>query len=400
MKLNKKKVFALALVICLLATLSLGSLAWFTDKDEVTNDFMVAGSEDGSDGIFSVDVWEEGDDKDDGLEFQKILPGDVKEKVAHVKNTGAYDQYIRVKIVVSEADVWQDVYNAYQVPVTEFVNVDKVAAAADIYGTHSAFDGENFVYYLYYNTPLTADNKDTEENEAGDFIVFDTAYISHHLTKEQAAAMGPDGFSITVTADAVQTANICTDDDPTNDVFEAFSVAGMGVPVNTAYVADMDQLKAALPEYEYVVLTQSVSFGDYDWNYEIENDVEIYLNNCTLTTRKKNYSAEDRIYAVIIKAGAEVAISGYGTVVLSGDRGINVNGNLTIYGGTYRDEYNRPSNTDEALFNVYETGKLHINAGELIGTDCCVAVRNGNGKFTFNSQVSFAVTADDGEPIR
>ena len=43
MKLSKKKVFALALAVCLIATLSFGSLAWFTDNDSVTNEFKVAG---------------------------------------------------------------------------------------------------------------------------------------------------------------------------------------------------------------------------------------------------------------------------------------------------------------------------------------------------------------------
>ena len=46
MKMNKKKVLALALAVCLLATVSMASLAWFTDDDSVTNDFFIAGSED------------------------------------------------------------------------------------------------------------------------------------------------------------------------------------------------------------------------------------------------------------------------------------------------------------------------------------------------------------------
>ena len=57
MKLSKKKVVALALAVCLIAVLSMGSLAWFTDDDSVTNDFFIAGSEDQDpDKVFSVDV--------------------------------------------------------------------------------------------------------------------------------------------------------------------------------------------------------------------------------------------------------------------------------------------------------------------------------------------------------
>ena len=60
MKMNKNKVLALALAVCLLATVSMASLAWFTDNDSVTNDFLIAGSENSKpDDVFSVDVWED-----------------------------------------------------------------------------------------------------------------------------------------------------------------------------------------------------------------------------------------------------------------------------------------------------------------------------------------------------
>ena len=103
MKLSKTKVVALALAVCLIAVLSMGSLAWFTDDDSVTNDFFIAGSEDQDpDKVFSVDVWEDkdlldnGEDKiQDGIEFPAILPGDELFKEVHIENTGAYPQYIR-----------------------------------------------------------------------------------------------------------------------------------------------------------------------------------------------------------------------------------------------------------------------------------------------------------------
>ena len=59
MKLTKKKVFVAALAVCLVAILSMGSLAWFSAQDEVDNKFMIATSEDlDPDDIFSVNVWE------------------------------------------------------------------------------------------------------------------------------------------------------------------------------------------------------------------------------------------------------------------------------------------------------------------------------------------------------
>ena len=120
MKFNKKKGFAVARAVCLIATLSLGTLAWFSAADEVKNEFLVADSEDGdANKVFSIDVWEqydsngdgdfnEVDDEDyaNGLEYKDILPGDKLSKIAHVTNTGAYDQYVRVIVTISDATAW------------------------------------------------------------------------------------------------------------------------------------------------------------------------------------------------------------------------------------------------------------------------------------------------------
>ena len=59
MKMNKKKLLVSAVALCLIAILSMGTLAWFSADDEVTNKFMIATSEDANpEDIFSVDVWE------------------------------------------------------------------------------------------------------------------------------------------------------------------------------------------------------------------------------------------------------------------------------------------------------------------------------------------------------
>ena len=84
----KKKVFIIALAVCLIAILSFSTLAWFTDKDTVENEFLVAGSDDQDpDEIFSVDVWEntpEGIEDQDGYTYNDIQPGD--KLVDNIKN--------------------------------------------------------------------------------------------------------------------------------------------------------------------------------------------------------------------------------------------------------------------------------------------------------------------------
>ena len=226
MKLSKKKVFALALAVCLLATLSLGTLAWFTHNDSVTNNFFVAGSEDQNpDEVFSVDVWEDDEKEDtdgeekiqDGIEFDAIQPGDELFKEVHVENTGSYDQYIRATVTVTGASIWQDVYGMYIVPLDVITN-------ADLSGVHTAvayYDAESdaFVYELYYTDVLTVGK---------DMVVFDTVNISEALDRYQAAEL--QNFQIIVVADAVQTENVG------DNVYEAFKTVGLvsDVPVATA----------------------------------------------------------------------------------------------------------------------------------------------------------------------
>ena len=55
---TKKKLFTLAIAVCMIAILSFSSLAWFSDDDTVTNKFQLATSTEDKDDIFSVDVLE------------------------------------------------------------------------------------------------------------------------------------------------------------------------------------------------------------------------------------------------------------------------------------------------------------------------------------------------------
>ena len=318
MKLSKKKVFALALAVCLIATLSMGTLAWFTDQDSVKNDFMIAGSEDGEDAVFSVDVWEDkdndgdADDEGKGLEYDRIQPGDVLTKIAHVKNTGSYDQYIRVKITVSHAKIWQEAYGAHLIPVTEFVNGLDMDA---IYGitTQLDTDADAFVYYVYFNTVLKHGDTDN------DMIAFESVNICEHLTREQAVELKNE-FNITVTADAIQTANVG------DNVYKAFETVGMATRLNTVEVADYAALKAALAEEkEFIVLTNNISMNS---NRTTGKTAELYLNHFTLETPAGIY-VDGEAYG--LDMAGDLTISGHGILEVN-TLHINVAGTFTNCG--------------------------------------------------------------------
>ncbi len=361
MQFTKKKVVAAALAICLIAVGSMGTLAWFSDTDAVTNEFMVAGSESGDpDDIFSVDVWEDLDGngvKDEGNgQFDKILPGDVLDKVVHVENTGSYDEYIRVKITVTDAAIWQDVYDANMVPVTEFVDINLDA----LYGVGSYLEGDNFVYYLYYNDILS-------HEDGNDLIVFEHAYIAEQLTREQAAKLADGKFEITITADAVQTANVG------ENVYEAFETVGMvdeTSDVNTIWVGDLNGLLGAFANGGYVVMTDDITLEKN--KQEIKADVNLYLNECTLNT-------SDEQYGLNVNTGVELTIGGYGTVYVQGGYGILVHGTCSIFGGTYLDDADQSNWSDETLINIYADGTLNIYNGTFEGVDYCVNVRKDSG---------------------
>ncbi|MGG7078812.1 SipW-dependent-type signal peptide-containing protein [Clostridium sardiniense] len=87
---GKKKIIGLCLAVGLMVGVVGGSLAWFTDKASVTNNFATQGNgESQSSGIEIQEVF-------DDVLAGKVLPGTDVNKDAKVKNTASYDQLIRV----------------------------------------------------------------------------------------------------------------------------------------------------------------------------------------------------------------------------------------------------------------------------------------------------------------
>lgn len=224
MKRTKKKVFVVALVICLVAIASMGSLAWFSAQDSVTNNFYIADSEDNDpDDIFSVNVYEEYDDGvyEKGITYEDILPGDELEKNAIVKNTGHYDEYIRVIITISDKAVWKSIvedsgadFDTYDIR-QHFVGFD--SSKWDLVNSTMDNTGESIQYVLYYKDILAAEDS---------FSVFTGVEIPDMMTEEHASHFDDDGlwgFTIDVKAQAVQTRNVG------DSCYEAFQTVGMAI---------------------------------------------------------------------------------------------------------------------------------------------------------------------------
>ena len=212
MKLTKKKVFVAALAVCLVAILSLGTLAWFNHTDEITNKFKVATNENDTDPTFTVNVSEtdpDGNVTETGNTYYDVVPGDEIKKDPKVTNTGDYSQWIRVSVTMTKANYWKNFGGS--LTFTELFEGSTYALASELGSTNSKWllvtdtvapnaDG-NAVWYLYLNRKLAP----LDEGDFGEFV-FSKVNIDEDFTLEEIESLGGE-FSITVKADAVQSDN-------------------------------------------------------------------------------------------------------------------------------------------------------------------------------------------------
>lgn len=109
---KKKKVAVVSLVVCLIAILSLGSLAWFTANDSVENTLKFVTD-------FEMDLYETDghgnkivNDANEtiGQTYENLRPGQTIHKDPTVINLSSEDeQWIRMTVTVDNADVWAQV---------------------------------------------------------------------------------------------------------------------------------------------------------------------------------------------------------------------------------------------------------------------------------------------------
>lgn len=231
---SKRKLFLIAISVCLISVISLGTLAWFSDSDVVNNKFMIADSSDNTaDDIFSIDVWEidpESNEKEEtGHTYEDVLPGDSLTKDVFVKNTGYYDQYVRVIVTISDAKAWLNTVPentdgaAYMTQIFKGLDLTKWSPIYNsLTDTTEITDDTELVYVLYYKDVLKA--SDDAIN------VFDSIEIPTTLTREQAAAFDNE-FTINVRAQAVQTENVVpsTITEGKSAAWEAFKEVGLSI---------------------------------------------------------------------------------------------------------------------------------------------------------------------------
>ncbi len=228
MKMTKKKVFVAALAICLVAIISMGTLAWFNASDDIVNNFKVA-TDETDDPTFTVQVSEtdlNGQTTTVGNTYYDVVPGDVIDKDPTITNTGDYTQWIRVSVTMTKANYWETFGGS--LAFTDIFAGSTYDLAANVGNSEAKWllvedavepnaDG-TAVWYLYLNRELGA---------GSDEVLFEKVNIEEDFTLEEVMSFAGE-FSITVKADALQR------DNTGDNAVEAF--ANVGWTAGSAFV--------------------------------------------------------------------------------------------------------------------------------------------------------------------
>ena len=214
MKMTKKKVFVAALAVCLVAIISLGTLAWFSDSESVDNKFLFATTEDDTaDEVFNVVLTEPNAPAD--KEYKDIEPGAVLAKDPTITNAGYYDQYIRATVTIKNAEMFikHIMENDSTFRAAVFAGFDSTKWVAD--NSQGTIDTiANTITYTFYYNGILAGEQTTAEDKVSTVTLFTAVNIpGESLSREDvadlnAAATGNKSFEIKVVADAVQTENV------------------------------------------------------------------------------------------------------------------------------------------------------------------------------------------------
>ena len=252
----KKKITAIFLCVALLATAIVGaSLAYFTDTDSAKNTFTVgnvkikllesslhrenAGVANGatSDSELWSDVAKEGTGntnqykagdtfytdaqiEKDAAEYKcdkvKLNPGQSYHKMPYVKNTGANDAYIRIRVMIP-ADLDTAILNSSMYTTTAIKSGEFTYA----YDNSGTVDRDGIKYNVYTFTRV----EPLKSGELTYWNVWGTIHMDADVTNEEIASLFGEGktyadgtFPVLVEADAIQADGFAN----ATDAFAAF----------------------------------------------------------------------------------------------------------------------------------------------------------------------------------
>lgn len=187
----------------MIGILAIGSIAYFTSQDSLTNTFMMStydpdnpGNPSNPEDIFSIRIYEteNGEETTTGKTYTDIKPGDVLEKDPTVRNTGAYSQWVRMQVTITNAAAWKEACEKYG--ITELLEIfggydeSKWSMYEEAYEDKEA---DTLTYEFYLNQELKPKETAT---------LFTTMKIPQEFKAEDMISLSR--FELKVTADAIQ----------------------------------------------------------------------------------------------------------------------------------------------------------------------------------------------------
>ena len=205
----KKRTFIVALIICMVAIIGIGSLAFFQASKSLTNNFAVAGVDPNDpsatidpNALFSIKLEEtefrDGGKTETGNTYTDILPGTNLKKDPTVTNTGMYDAWVRVKVTVTDAADWKAACAKHGITdlATIFKEYDATKwdreIAEDVYDQTT-----DTLTYTYYYKEKVAPN--------GTAKLFDSVTIPKQFDIQDMASLAT--FQLKIVGEAIQADN-------------------------------------------------------------------------------------------------------------------------------------------------------------------------------------------------
>lgn len=242
---NKRKIFTLALTICMIAILAIGgSLAYLTDADSKKNVFTY--------GNVTIDLWENFENE------SKLLPatgsaqeGTLKngvEKEVFVTNTGTEDAYVRVHIAIPKilddgADTFLAVNNVLHFNYAEeSIGKDKWdwsnSTGAPYEGEWNYYETkiEGIDYNVYVVTYEKVLAKDKTTEDAMHQVYLDSK-VTNKMLDDISKTLG-DKWNIYVVAEGAQADGFANAYEALNTAFGVPGTYTMNWGVNTKNTAE------------------------------------------------------------------------------------------------------------------------------------------------------------------
>ena len=281
----KRKITALCLVVALLAVAVVGgTMAYFTDTDEVENVFTV--------GNVKIEIEEEfnPDQVDDDGNLMLTQPGlknEVK-KFVYIKNTGKNAAYVRVTFSIpAELDPVLNLRLA-NAAVSQDNSGDKPwFYAADECDVNQETGMYDYVFYLKeaLNAGVKTERLLSYVDLSGNF---DWVADGAGWTDGTNIYYTVPEFKVIVSADAIQANGF----DDYKAAFKAFDAQTQKLSNAVAEVSTADELKAALTAGGNVKLSEDLTITD---DVTITNKTNINLNGKTMTVSKLEAQADTTI---------------------------------------------------------------------------------------------------------